>query len=64
MTDNQILGFSPYKTLNYWTQNVDIIITIDELPRLLEYFGYKYDEKIFISKNVSKKIRGKLMKKL
>lgn len=59
MTDTQILGFSPYKTLTYWTKNVDIIITIDELPRLLEYFGYKYDKKIFISKNVSKKIRGK-----
>jgi hypothetical protein len=37
MTDTQILGFCPYKTLTYWTKIIDIIITIDELPRLFEY---------------------------
>jgi hypothetical protein len=53
MTDAQILEFSPYKTLIYWTKNGDIIITIDELPRLLEYFGYKYDENLFKKTNIS-----------
>jgi len=58
MTDKQILGFRPYKTLTFWTTNVDIIITIDELPRLLEYFGYKYDINLFPRANVSNKLRG------
>lgn len=60
MTNEQILGFSPYKTLNYWTTNVDIIITLDELPKMLEYFGYTYDTKLFTPQNISNKIRGKL----
>jgi len=63
MTDAQILEFSPYKTLIYWTKNVDIIITIDELPRLLEYFGYKYDENLFKKSNISEKLRGKFNEK-
>ena len=59
MTDSQILGFSPYKTLTYWTKNVDIIITIENLPRLLAHFNYNYDISLFPKKNVSSKIRGK-----
>ena len=60
MTDKEILGFSPYNTINYWTKNVDIIITLDNLPKMLEYFGYKYDDNFFKPVNVSKKKRGKL----
>jgi hypothetical protein len=60
MSDTEILSFSPYKTLNYWTTNVDIIITLDNLSKLLEYFGYKYDVNLFKPVNVSKKIRGKI----
>jgi hypothetical protein len=60
MTDNEILAFKPYRTLNYWSTNVDIIVTIDNLPKLLEYFGYSYDIKLFEKKNISSKIRGKL----
>lgn len=63
MTDEQILGFVPYRTLGYWTQNVDIIITIDQLPKLLNYFGFTYDETLFTPKNVSNKIRGKFNEK-
>ena len=58
MSDSDILGFSPYKTLNYWSQNVNIIITLDNLPKLLEYFGYTYDIDLFKPLNVSNKIRG------
>jgi hypothetical protein len=56
MTDAQILGFNPYKTLCYWTKNVDIIITIDQLPKLLKLFGYTYESRAPI--NVSSKLRG------
>jgi len=63
MTDKQILGFSPYKSLTYWTKNVDIIITLENLPKLLGYFGYTYDENLFQVKNVSNKIRGTLNNK-
>jgi hypothetical protein len=60
MTDRQILRFSPYNTLTYWTKNVDVIITLEKLPIMLKYFGYTYDENLFTPRNVSKKIRGKL----
>ncbi len=58
MTDKDILGFSPYKTLTFWTKNIDIIITLDNLPKMLEYFGYTYDINTFKPVNVSNKIRG------
>jgi hypothetical protein len=57
MADEEILGFTPYKTLKFWTENVDIIITIDELPRMLAFFGYTYSKK-FQKQNVSNKSRG------
>ena len=40
MSDSEILGFTPYKSLVYWTTNVDIIITIDKLKEFLNFFGY------------------------
>jgi hypothetical protein len=60
MTNNDILKFSPYKTINYWAKNIDVIITLDNLPKMLEYFGYTYDANLFKSINVSNKVRGKL----
>ena len=63
MSDREILGFSPFKTINYWTTNVDIIITLDNLQKMLEYFGYTYDINSFKSMNVSNKIRGKINQK-
>ena len=58
MTDAEILGFSPYKTLVHWSKDVDIIITIDELHDLLSFFGYNYDKNKYNPENVSKKVRG------
>jgi len=60
MSDKEILNFSPFKTLKYWTRNVDIIITIENLDKLLGYFGYVYDKAQFDKKNVSNKVNGKL----
>ena len=59
MTDGDILGFTPYKNLCYWSKNIDIFITIDKLEEFLSFFGYKINIKEFPPKNVSNKIRGK-----
>ena len=58
MTDKQILGFKAYRTLCYWSNNIDIFITIDKLEEFLSFFGYKIDIINFEKRNVSKKIRG------
>jgi hypothetical protein len=63
MNNKDILGFKPFRTINYWTKNVDIIITLDNLPKMLEYFGYKYDVNLFIPINVSNKTRGTISQK-
>ncbi len=63
MNNKDILGFSPFRTINYWTKNVDIIITLENLPKMLEYFGYKYDVNLFIPINVSNKTRGTISQK-
>jgi hypothetical protein len=55
---NKLSLFFPYKTLIYWTTNVDVIITIDQLPALLKHFGHTYDDNLFTKINVSKKSRG------
>jgi len=60
MTNEEIKSFSPYKTLHYWSTNVDICIEIHELKELLEIFGYIYDETKYQPANVSKKFRGTL----
>jgi hypothetical protein len=58
MTDNEITNFSPYRSLVYWSKNVDIFITIDQLPEFLSFFGYKYNVSNFSPTNISKKERG------
>ena len=58
MSDNDILNFRPYKTLHYWSKNIDIFITIDKLEEFLYAFGYEIDLKKYEKKNVSKKERG------
>ena len=58
MNDKNITKFKPYRSLVYWSKNVDIFITIDQLPEFLSFFGYKYDVNIFSRKKVSKKERG------
>lgn len=64
MTDKDILEFYPYKTLSYWSKNIDIFITIDKLHDFLTFFGYEYDENDFSKKNVSTKTRGTLNSQL
>jgi hypothetical protein len=63
MSDTDIISFKPFKTLHYWTQNIDICIQINEIKELLEIFGYDYDETTYAPANVSPKKRGKLNKK-
>ncbi len=59
MTDEQITGFAPYRSLDYWVKNVDICITIDKLQSFLAHFGYVYSPDAYEKQNVSKKTRGK-----
>lgn len=63
MSNEDILGFTPFRTIDYWTKNVDIVITLDNLPKMLEYFGYKYDVNLFKPVNVSNKTRGTISQK-
>jgi hypothetical protein len=60
MSDSNITGFSPFKSLEFWTKNVDICITINELQAFLALFGYNYDPKNYAPTNVSQKKRGVL----
>jgi hypothetical protein len=60
MSDSDILRFTPYNSLTYWSKNVDILITIDQLPYLLRFFGYNYNQDNYKKINVSNKLRGKL----
>ena len=58
MSDSEIVGFKPYNSLIYWSKNIDIFITIDQLQEFLIFFGYFYNPNDYIKLNVSKKERG------
>lgn len=58
MTDQNITSFTPYCTLVYWCENVDVVLTINNLNKFLNYFGYNYNPDNYVKKNVSKKTRG------
>ena len=60
MTRKEILSFRPFKTIKYYTRDVDIFITIDKLQEFLHFFGYKINIDDFGKKNVSPKTRGTL----
>lgn len=60
LTDNQILSFHPFATLNYWYKNVDIVISIDQIYKFLSFFGYVYDESKYKPLNISVKKFGTL----
>ena len=60
MTREEILSFRPFKTIKYYTRDVDIFITIDKLQEFLHFFGYKINIDDFGKKNVSPKTRGTL----
>jgi hypothetical protein len=59
MNDNEIVSFTPYNSLVYWSKNIDIFITINQLPDFLDFFGYNYDKDKYSKINVSNKLRGK-----
>lgn len=55
--------FTPYNSLEYWTKNIDIVITIDQLFDFLIFFDYNYNPFFYnTKKNVSKKERGTFSK--
>ncbi len=62
MNQQEMLKFVPYRDLVYWTKNIDILISIDELPALLKYFGFIITKQ-YKNQNVSIKNRGTLSPK-
>lgn len=56
LSDNDIMSFHPFRTLSYWSKNVNIFLKINEIPDFLYFFGYKNITIPF--KNTSKKERG------
>ena len=59
MSDKEILNFKPFRTLCYWSKNIDIFISISNLEEFLKFFGYEVKLEKFKKVNVSKKTRGK-----
>jgi hypothetical protein len=62
LTPYEMLSFVPFRTYIYWTQNITLLLTIDEFLPTLYLLGYKID-KIFPEMNVSNKYRGTLSQK-
>jgi len=58
MTIKDIFSFNPFKTLTFWSKDVDIFITIEQLEDFLKFFGYSYNPNKYERKNVSTKTRG------
>jgi len=58
MSDSELLDFHPYKTLKYWGKNIDIFITIDQLEKFLNFFGYQFYIDKYPETNMSQKERG------
>ena len=63
MSNNEIVGFKPYHSLTFWSKNIDIFITINQLHKFLTFFGYNYNPDNYKKQNVSNKIRGKFNNK-
>ncbi len=59
MNRRQITGFYPYRTLEFYAQNIDLCITVDELIPFLQEMGFDIEEKKELI-NSSPKIRGRL----
>ena len=59
LTITEILSFDPFKTYLYWTQNIKLLVTINEFLPALYLLGYSTDKK-FPKMNVSDKNRGTL----
>ena len=57
-----LTSFKPFRSLSYWTKNVDVILVMDEVIPFLEALGFKVNTKIR-QVNVSTKARGTLNEK-
>jgi len=57
-TYDDIIKLYPYKNYIYWCQNIDLLITIEELEETLTILGFNIENPIFEQKNVSIKERG------
>lgn len=60
LTHDEILSFKPFRTLEYWTQGCDAIITLNQVQPFLAHFGHEYDQNLYPPLNVSKKERSQV----
>lgn len=58
LNDTDILNFHPFRTLKFWSKNVDFFITLNEFEDFLSYLGYT--NVVLPKKNFSEKKRGTL----
>lgn len=58
MTDEEIKSASPFNSLYWWCQGIDILFTLDRLHAFLSHFGYTYNVADYPKMNVSVKTRG------
>jgi hypothetical protein len=63
LSDENILSFTPYCSLIYWSKNVEIFITIEELKDFFNLLNLNFDETKYVPLNVSNKNYGKLNEK-
>ena len=52
-TYDDIIKLYPYKNYTYWCQNIDLLITIEELEETLTILGFNVENIICEQKNVS-----------
>ena len=60
MSDDDMRGFVPFRSLVYWSANVDVVLTMEQLHAFLAARGYTYDRQAYPRSNVSVKRRGTL----
>lgn len=60
MSDDDMRGFVPFRSLVYWSVNVDVVLTMEQLHAFLTARGYTYDRQAYPRSNVSTKRRGTL----
>lgn len=63
LSDEQIKNFKPFGFLKKFSENVDIILTMDNIYNFFDYFNIKY-KKNYVKINVSKKKCGTFNNKI
>jgi len=60
LTNEELLSFKPFRTLEYWTEGCQHVIAINQLQPFLATYGYYFNIADLKKMNVSKKTRGEV----